>query len=69
MAVLIIECPDCQHRYQSLVLDGTTLPTQWHCSHCGGQRAMPIEQTTAIHPLEQHGAGCLCCNAVIAPRH
>lgn len=65
MAVLIIQCPDCQHRYQSLVMDGTTVPTLWHCSHCGGQRAAPIQQLAFNHPLEQtHGAGCLCCGGM-----
>jgi hypothetical protein len=65
MAVLIIQCPDCQHCYQSLVMDSTTVPTLWYCSHCGGQRAAPIEQLTANHPLEQvHGSGCLCCGTI-----
>jgi hypothetical protein len=62
MAILMIKCPNCQHTYQTLVMDGTKIPEQWHCSQCGGEQAVPIQQLTTNHPLEQeHGSGCLCC--------
>jgi hypothetical protein len=65
MAVWLIECPDCGHRYQSLVMEGTTPPMVWCCSHCGGCNAMPLNKTTDQHPLEQaHSGGCPCCGVI-----
>ena len=63
MAIWLIECPDCGHRYQSLVMDGTIPPTVWHCSHCGKNNAIPLNKNLGEHPLE-HGAGCPCCSVI-----
>lgn len=53
MPVLLIECPDCGHAYQTLVLEGTKLPESWHCSKCDGVRARPRPDTPSLpHPWE-----------------
>jgi hypothetical protein len=62
MAVVIIECPDCRHVFQSLVMSGTMQPKEWVCSKCGGRNAVPVGESAYRHPLEQeHGSGCPCC--------
>lgn len=62
MAIWIIECPDCGHVFQSLVMDGTAMPKEWVCSKCGGRKAAPVGKSDLEHPLERrHGAGCPCC--------
>lgn len=62
MPVYVIQCPQCQHQFQSLVLANTKEPSEWVCSKCGSHEAKPIFQQPHQHPLEQaHGAGCPCC--------
>ncbi len=66
MPVLIVECPDCGHRYEALVLDGTTQPTSWHCSRCQGVRAQPRPDIPPRphawedHPDGRHTVACAC---------
>jgi hypothetical protein len=51
MAVLLIECGDCRHRYRSLVVEGTRPPQVWMCSSCGSDRAAPLGRVDAAgHP-------------------
>jgi hypothetical protein len=40
-----LACPDCGHRFRSLVMAGSREPAVWVCSACGGRAATP----TAIH--------------------
>lgn len=62
MPVYVIQCPNCKHQFQSLVLANTKAPSEWVCSQCGSREAKPIFQQANQHPLEQaHGAGCPCC--------
>lgn len=59
MAVLTVECPDCLHRYQSLVVDGTKVPERWSCSQCGGTGAAPVgEDEKSNHPWASCMDGC-----------
>jgi hypothetical protein len=66
MPILAIECPDCGHRFEALVLDGTITPAIWHCSRCGGVRGQPRPahpppgQTWEEHPDGPHTAACAC---------
>jgi uncharacterized Zn finger protein len=66
MPILAIECPDCGHRFEALVLDGTTTPAIWHCSRCGGVRAQPRPDIPPRrhpweeHPDGRHTAACAC---------
>lgn len=51
MPVLLIECPNCGHRYRSLVVEGTKTPQKWACSGCGGESARPLgELEGSGHP-------------------
>src|SRR5215471_7587830 len=65
MPVLTLECPDCGHRFQGLVLAGTRPPEEWVCSKCGSRKAKVMPDKEPIpHPWEgEHGVGlCPCCN-------
>ena len=62
MPVYIIQCPNCQHQFQSLVLANTKEPSEWVCSKCGSHEAKPVFQSATEHPLEKtHERGCSCC--------
>lgn len=71
MAVLTLECPDCQHTFRGLVLAGTRPPEIWVCSRCGSEQAQPIDDApTAAHPWDgEHGIGmCPCCTPAAPAR-
>jgi rubrerythrin len=64
MPVFVLECPDCGHCFQGLVLAGTRAPEVWVCSKCRGRNAAPKEGVAPRpHPWEgsDHGRGCPCC--------
>jgi C4-type Zn-finger protein len=66
MPILTVECPECGHRFQSLVLTGTRPPEEWVCSKCGSRKAeVDATQPAKQHPWEKegsHGIGlCPCC--------
>jgi len=69
MPVYIVQCPDCEHEFRSLILAGTLPPEAWFCSKCGGERAVPKPGAALEkHPWERersakdgHGYSCLCC--------
>jgi hypothetical protein len=53
VAIVVVLCPTCGHRYESLVPEGTRVPSRWHCSRCGGDDATPSETLpTVAHPLD-----------------
>jgi hypothetical protein len=66
MPIYVVECPDCGHRFESLVLAGTKPPDVWHCSSCGGIRALPRPDTEPRpHPMEidpdgRRSIACAC---------
>src|SRR2546421_6529029 len=65
MPVLTLECPECGHRFQGLVLVGTRPPEEWVCSKCGSRKAEIVPDKEPVpHPWEGvHGVGlCPCCN-------
>lgn len=66
MPVLTLECPNCGHVFQGLVLAGTRTPEVWVCSQCGSQEAHPSsDEDPRPHPWEGKGHGpglCPCCN-------
>lgn len=61
MPVLQLECPDCGHRFRSLVIEGTKVPSVWVCSQCGSRGARPVD--TAAHVQHPWLGGCSdgCC--------
>ncbi len=66
MPILTLECPQCSHVFQGLVLEGTRMPEVWVCSNCGSREAhlLPDEEPVT-HPWEEEGHGpglCPCCN-------
>lgn len=64
MPVLTLQCPECGHVFQGLVLAGTRMPEVWACSRCGGEQAHPLaDAQPAPHPWDgPHGIGlCPCC--------
>src|SRR5207253_10996737 len=65
MPVLTLECPECGHRFQGLVLVGTRPPEEWVCSKCGSRKAeVVLDKEPVPHPWEGvHGIDLrLCCN-------
>lgn len=63
MPVYSLQCPDCQHQFKGLVLEGTQEPKEWVCSKCGSHKAQKMTPDDHVeHPLENtHGSGCPCC--------
>ena len=64
MPVLTLQCPDCDHVFQGLVLEGTREPEIWVCSKCGSEKAQKMASIKAVaHPWDgEHGIGlCPCC--------
>ncbi len=63
MPVYTLQCPDCEHRFQGMVMAHTEPPREWVCSNCGGRRAEPAPGTRPEpHPWEQGTVkGCPCC--------
>lgn len=65
MPVLLLECPDCQHQYRSLVLAGTRSPQVWVCSKCGSEAVAPkVGNCPSEHPWESsnpYQSACPCC--------
>ena len=59
MAVWLLRCPDCEHRFQSLVMDGTRTPTVWVCGSCGSREAQ-AEGTVEGGPFSSASAGSSC---------
>jgi len=59
MAVWLLHCPACDHRFQSLVMDGTREPTVWVCSSCGS-RDVVREGMTQGGPFSGATSGCGC---------
>ena len=61
MAIWLLHCPDCGNRFQSLVMDGTRVPSVWACSSCGGREVVP-EGTVEGGPFSASsaGGGCGC---------
>ncbi len=53
MAVWELACPQCGHRFRSLVLTGGTAPTVWVCGACGSREAQP----TAVHDADPFTSG------------
>ncbi|OSJ26575.1 hypothetical protein BSZ19_35505 [Bradyrhizobium japonicum] len=68
MPVYGLLCPDCGHRFPSLVLAGTRMPSKWVCSQCGGHSVGPdADRPPRSHPWEEpHRHGCLCCGPAFA---
>ncbi len=67
MPILTIECPNCGHRFQGLVLAATRPPEEWVCSKCGSRKAeVDRNEPPVLHPWEKegaHGIGlCPCCS-------
>lgn len=51
MPVLLLECPDCGHRFRSLVAPGAKTPEVWVCSRCKSRRAAAVEEVANTnHP-------------------
>jgi hypothetical protein len=67
MPVLELVCPDCGHRFRSLVMDGARVPPVWVCSVCGSRRAHPQPTLAPLHhpwsgdPDDGRSGGCGCC--------
>ncbi len=63
MPVFNLICPNCSHRFKSMVLASAKPPAQWYCSSCQSADAYPDPDTAAeVHPWEAPGGGaCLCC--------
>ena len=64
MAVFVLKCPDCDHVFKGMVMEGTQPPKVWVCSKCKGERAAFLEGVEPEqHPWEKagHASGCLCC--------
>ena len=61
MPVLQLRCPDCGHQFQSLVIEGTKVPSVWVCSQCGSREAQPVG--TVDHIRHPWVTGCVdgCC--------
>ena len=49
MPVLEVICPDCGHRYRSLVVAGAPVPAVWVCSVCGSRRGQPVGEAEDTH--------------------
>jgi putative FmdB family regulatory protein len=63
MPVYTLQCPDCGHRFNGMVMAHSAQPREWACSKCGGRRAAPTpESLPRPHPWEEgHATGCPCC--------
>ena len=61
MPVLVVRCPDCEHTYRSLVMEGARVPRVWHCSSCGGRNAQPVDTDVDDNHPFSGGQGCACC--------
>ena len=58
--IYTLACPDCGHRYETVVFQGLKVPDKWVCSRC--QEGRVQEEGKRPHPLEGgHGGGCPCC--------
>jgi len=59
MAVWLLRCPDCDHEFQSLVMDGARVPSVWVCSGCGSREVAHVG-TSDGGPFSGANAGCGC---------
>jgi len=65
MPMLTLQCPECGHTFQGLVLEGTRPPEEWVCSKCGSRKAAVVSgKEASFHPWDgEHGIGlCPCCS-------
>lgn len=61
MPVLLLECPDCGHRFRSLVVEGAKTPAAWVCSRCKSRRVAPVgTDSSSAHPWAD-GPMDACC--------
>jgi len=49
--VLVIACPDCGHRYRTLVVEGARVPVVWVCPDCKARNGEVLEEVAGSdHP-------------------
>lgn len=60
MPVWELSCPDCGHRFRSLVMAGARVPAVWVCGRCGSRNVRP----QAVHEEDpfsgRSGTTCGC---------
>lgn len=76
MPVYYLQCPDCDHRFEGMVMARTQPPREWACSKCGCRRAAPVpgvqparhpwdgepdQDGTGRAPRLRHSGSCPCC--------